>query len=156
MYSILDRIKILILLIMWVVVFFFFAYLRRDRYTQGAHPVENVDFCLMHINAEVFDKVNSDSCVWLKIVNSSSRYLQLCAKDSVKFKSIFEGKDNLSSQTVKKFGNYGFKYGMDEDLGLCFSLPREEGWGINKETKDYIVIPTWLVVALIDEHVLKF
>ena len=147
----------ILLLIMWVLAFACFAYyFKRERYTQGVHPVQNVDFCLMHINAEVFDKVNSDSCAWLEIVNSSGRYLQLCAKDTVKFKSIFEGKDNLSIQTIKKFGHYGFKYGVDEDLGLCFSLPREEGWGINKETKDYIVIPTWLVVALIDEHVLKF
>lgn len=129
----------------------------KDKYTDGRIPAKDEDRYLLYINERVFTKAFDNDSTWLKVVNSSKESIQLCSSDTAQFKAFFIGKESLIHQTKELFPDYGFVWGMDEDLGMYFSLPRNSKLSndsMMRNKRDYVVVPVWLVTKLIDENLL--
>ena len=129
----------------------------KDKYTDGRIPAKDEDRYLLYINERVFTKAFDNDNTWLNMVNSSKEYIQLCSADTAQFKTFFIGKESLIHQTKEQFPDYDFAWGIDEDLGMYFSLPRNSKLSNDstmKNKRDYVVVPVWLVTKLIDENLL--
>lgn len=118
-------------------------------YTEGRIPTMGEDRYLSYVNNKVFTEAFDAD--WLSVVDNSKSYIQLCAKDTVKFNDFFLGKDSLFKQTMNAFPDYGFMLGKDKDLGAYVALPR---FYKMKEKGDYVVTPVWLIAKLLDEKFL--
>ncbi len=125
-------------------------FILHEKYTDGRLPIKDESKYLMYINENVFKEAYNDSNKLLRVVNSSKAYLQFCAIDTIKYQSLFFGKDSLVEKTNESFPEY-IKWGRDEDLGLYFSLSRDFVW---KGETNFVIVPAWLMAILIDENVL--
>lgn len=138
-----------------LIILIFIAFnVNRDGYIDGKTPIKDATKYFIYVKDDVFKKnssiITQDASSWIRIEDSNKNNIQLCATDSVKFKSLLLGSDSLALKTIEQYPNHGFKWGIDEDLGYYFSLPRETGW----DKSNYIKVPTWLMAILIDEKVL--
>ena len=137
-----------------IVVFIAFNVLR-DPYVDGCLPVKDASKYFINVKEDVFKKKNDvltkESKSWIRVIDSNKGNIQLCATDSIKFKSLLLGKDSLAIKTMNDYKNMGYEWGVDEELGYYFSLPRETVW----DESNYIKVPTWLMAVLIDEGVLN-
>lgn len=128
--------------------------LNRGGYIDGKTPIKDATKYFIYVKDDVFKEnssiITQNASSWIRIEDSNKNNIQLCATDSVKFKSLLLGCDSLALKTIEQYPNHGFKWGVDEDLGYYFSLPRETGW----DKSNYIKMPTWLMAILIDEKVL--
>lgn len=120
-----------------------------DKYTEGRVPMKDEDRYLLYVNTEVFTEVFNED--WLKVVNNSKSHIKLCTTDKVKFNELFIGKDSLFKQTISEFNEYGFELGNNEKSEMYVALPK---YSKIKENGEYVVVPVWLIVKLIDAHLL--
>ena len=142
------------LMIIMVSVAFWFV---RSSYSDGQVPVQDASKYFVYLKDGLFANWESE---WIGVSNNSKRVVWLYAKDTAKFKERMMGKDTLALKTVAKFEGQGFEWDEDnEELGVCFSLPRDFSSSERENDMidgkyDYVKVPVWLMSVLIDEGVI--
>ena len=127
-------------------------YVLHDRSEIGSIPSVDERKLLLTIKDDVFKKAFKSANNWIKVIDNK-KSLQLCAIDTVKFKNMILGEDSLAIQTMEEFPEHGFNWEYHEDYGWSFYIPREKI--SEKDQYNYVCIPTWLIVTLVDEGVLE-
>lgn len=147
----------LVLMSLMIIVVCVAFWLIRPSYTEGVIPTKDASKYFVYVKDGLFEDWNNK---WIDVSNDSKGVVWLYAKDTAKFKEKLLGKDNLAKVTIEKFEGQGYEWkDDDEELGMCFSLPRdftasERGGDMRAGRYDYVKVPVWLMSVLIDEGVI--